>query len=218
MIHLAALAISLVSQCSAYDSVDFDRGVIMEEHLPKVWLDRDIPLIVVLDSDLAPLDQTVRAAIDWWNAELGFNVFLYAGMLPVKQGIDINGASPILELSPKYKTDADTKLLPVVGPIGFGMIGVKASLGKNKRRALFLLKHELGHLLGLAHDRDPRSIMTVKGKQKRFVTDRDKSLLKGLYNSESSERKPSEGSDGGQPLDEGATKNRYKGSGDEIRI
>lgn len=211
MIHLA-LTMALVSQCTAYDNQDFDRGVIIEDHLPKVWLEKDIPLVIILDKNLEGLQSTVEAALGWWNTQLGFNAFVFAGVMDMREGVNINGASPILALSPQYKSIGDTKLLPKVGPISFGMIGVKSSLVKQKRAAFRVLRHELGHLLGLAHDKNPSSIMSAKGNE---LTGKDRELLKELYNSE---QKPTDGSDGRKPNDEGAAENQFPSGSRKLRI
>jgi hypothetical protein len=216
MIVPAAIAFLLTAQCEAYDGNDYDRGVIVEENFPKVWNASDIPLVVVLDSDLVALEPLVQEAIAWWSGQVGFNPFLYAGMLPVKTGIDIRGAIPIYELNDAHPNDGDTVLLPKVGMVEVGAIGVKADLAKTPDKALRVLKHELGHLLGLAHDKDPKSIMSASGDVGDQVTINDRKLLKELYGS--GRRKPQKRSDGRKYIDQGGSENPNEGGRSLLRI
>lgn len=116
----------------------------------------------------AALDGAVRRALDDWNAlareVLGLPVFAPA---PAREAAGITVAVQPPEASKLMGfTDLSTDGVGVIAlPVRIVVVA-PAARGQTSRETLLyqVVAHELGHALGLAHVRDPRSLMCcVKG-------------------------------------------------------
>jgi predicted Zn-dependent protease len=121
------------------------------------------PLGVWMQSSGDPrLDETMRRAVDDWNAlcrdALGADAFVVAmrEAAQVRVNLEPAAASGLMGVT-HLRTD-DTGVIQV--PVSITVVEPVAR-GQTSRETLLyqVLAHELGHALGLPHVRDPRSLM-----------------------------------------------------------
>lgn len=144
------------------------------------WPKSQMPLTYFVDLDTAPKDyvKSIHAAAKMWNDEIG-PVFV--------QDDDDRADVLVVWGSPRgNEGGSTTHSLNDDGTLSATVELVEAS----DLRAIYrFAAHEFGHVLGLAHDQAPRSIMfptqpgTTYDKEMTFVlpSDYDKKLLRKLY-------------------------------------
>ena len=128
------------------------------------WAKDNIPLILMFDQTARPWAATFRVAAEAWNTVLGFNAFIPMPCCTERLSAVLKSGqtkSVIAILSAPVPINQATTYFQAVET---GEIGSAALLMPGGRftggTAFLMASHELGHLLGLAHDPElPTSIM-----------------------------------------------------------
>jgi hypothetical protein len=144
------------------------------------WERKHLPILVVLDPTVYFWTPDVRAAIDWWNRELGFFAFVFgdereAGSF---QMTSTPGIVPIAASTARFHTRL---FWDEAGKIQAAPIRVfpHADPGLRER----IIAHELGHVAGLEHDPEiTESVMhPVALPSPWILTANDRERLRKLY-------------------------------------
>lgn len=136
------------------------------------WHPDQVPLDILIDSnvdpDYAPL---VRDAIHYWNEQVGCRVFNEIGELSNGGTVTF---SALTVISPSILYAYVSK----AGSSAVVWIQKPEDIQYHDR----VIRHELGHVLGLAHDEDKTSLMYERvGIQPYSILDRDRQLVHDLY-------------------------------------
>jgi hypothetical protein len=152
---------------------------------PKVelkWKKSDIPLTVALDLDKhaeANYRESIIGALKMWNQEIGEVFKLEADKAKAKVVVSWGSKTP--------GSEAGGNTSHKGGPDGPTSAAVEISEPSDVHAVMRYAAHELGHVLGLAHDEAPRSIMYPvqpgQTEEMKFVlpSDFDKKILREAY-------------------------------------
>lgn len=153
---------------------------------------REFPMDIVIDSATNNSDVSlVLDAIDAWNQRVGVEV-LYA---TITDNINMHGMCNFSTLSTTaVPTDNNWIGLAVYGPCAANMIYVETmnTVGSYESTTFYtdlvvkqIAMHELGHVLGLDHETNQKSVMFESiGNDVRVITEQSKCLvLKAVHNS-----------------------------------
>ena len=161
-----------------------DEGLIEAPVGPLHWSKEFIPLMVLLDPELEHWEELVNAACMRWNHAVDRYVFLYSGIIDDEDTRAFEGRSPgiiIVRLGHEDENShASLTFNPGSGEILAAPIRLRPEITKKSERVIL---HELGHVLGLAHDPQlPGSVMYPRAVDKPFeITDPDRELLREWY-------------------------------------
>ena len=142
---LAVIVIDLLSPKPA----EVDRGFLEEACGPLRWRGVDLPIALAFDPGTVPWADTVREAAQAWNEVLKLEAFrLREEPRAVRVGSaagDSSHGKTILQWDASCRIVGAQVKLPALPETRVGRLNVA--------------EHELGHVLGLAHDGSERSIM-----------------------------------------------------------
>ena len=164
------------------------------------WLDNGLMVRDGLELHVDFFPQTVTAddlegdtellpeAVTWWNDQLDFEAFEQVDHIA-----DINvtiGYVPITDWNPEYPDQGEAGLAEVTydssGVINDCQVTLSSDVSYHRPTLLQVLKHELGHCLGLDDDPGPpttvdlRSVMGVPLDPLGEVTDHDQELIEAM--------------------------------------
>jgi hypothetical protein len=141
----------------------------------------ELPIAVYADLDgYEVFTADVDAALEQWNAEVGVLLFRRSPSPRSPVRITFGSAVPGTSAATRLGRDRFGRRLAVVECRGCVLVGQSADL----------IGHELGHVLGLAHDPQPGSLMHaapphpmawVTGNQRRRVQTADRRALRRRY-------------------------------------
>jgi hypothetical protein len=150
---------------------------------PLHWAPEHIPLKVFLSTNLSEWDKEVQEACEWWNKQTKTNLFIYRGMIPELWLPKRPGFITITSRG-NTKGGGHTRLRynKESGEIGYAPVYLDNETIQIIRKRV--VAHELGHVLGLAHDENlSESVMVKKAYIGDFiVTKADIELLQQTYN------------------------------------
>ena len=161
-----------------------DAGVFPHMKFPQDWP----PLTIVLDPALEEMESyymtALKEAAAWWEKETGRRYFVPPGelgrgghIIPVLEDLDDTERAEGAVAYVDVRMDTKTGYL-CSAPIYL----LVSHRGLHPELMADIFKHELGHCLGLMHDKDPRSIMYHKaGGHGQFVSPKDVDLLEETY-------------------------------------
>lgn len=146
------------------------------------WRPGDLPLLVALDPSAqkrwsAPLERSVQ----WWREQTGYDLFVVA--LP---GIsDARSSRVWLSTTDEYEPLHGTSFL-TLPDCRIVQSEIRLPTAANSIYDDSIVRHELGHALGLAHDDYAASIMHLKATLRaQRVTAGDVELIRDAYFSDS---------------------------------
>lgn len=140
------------------------------------WAPGEVPLDVVIDVEMERWRPQVEQACRWWNLQLGYEVFNTVDELRAGAGLVI--VAPLVEPDPPPPERPKMGRARKTGASASARMIVDADPEKAART----LAHELGHVLGLDHNEDERSVMfqTILGGPWRLLPDERSALLRVL--------------------------------------
>jgi hypothetical protein len=139
-----------------------DHGLLeTSQGAPQRWARTDLPLLVFVDRFAESYVPVVQLAAHTWNEMIGCPVFLVFGS-PVDglaQTFEDTHTTVVGVLLRQFG-DPETRMLTdeESGLIGHAAVFLPPG-SYPSRHALLYTMHELGHVLGLAHDENPTSLM-----------------------------------------------------------
>jgi len=156
-----------------------------------MWPPGSVPFLVMLDTDISPngLNEALAWAVNFWR--LGAHTSLFAAPGEVPEG----GKTVPIMSSDKWpdwptteccsKRFGYTNLIQRQGELWSAAVYIDVAMAHtmNERDLRRGLAHELGHVLGLAHDEIEESIMfrSVPVDADPIVTESDKTMLQAMY-------------------------------------
>lgn len=152
-------------------------------------------IITAMDEAWYEYDDSIESAINFWNTQLGCQVFAYRHI------DDIAIFNGFITTKPSNKISGSV----IVKSSKYSIFEMFLANGLDKNTATSALIHELGHMLGLSDDSDKRSVMYPKRAP----------LMPPEYNQDLSYKyKEGTGSEGGKLMenDKLALKKRYCGN------
>lgn len=160
------------------------------------WDRDDLPLLLVVDPAAEHWAPDIYAAAKWWNKKLGFTAFLYLGVKRPSLDMLTDGSIIIVTNFP-WPDPSDPEFGRLAGRSETGLLSHRET-GRTLRSIVFMtqnkevfddrfiavrmVRHELGHVLGLAHDPFEDSLMfPITNETPYDVTDSDLEILRDLY-------------------------------------
>lgn len=129
--------------------VETEQALDAEVGKPRHWYVTDFPLTVHALNGSAEQQKALRAALEYWNAQIGKPVFRWGtkgkNVIPVSfQKIEILPGKQIAGFGPSS--------VDVAGHMVYALVLIDNTLPEKVLPTVVI--HELGHVLGLAHDED----------------------------------------------------------------
>ena len=136
------------------------------------WNAEAVPIIVLVDEALEPhYLPAIDDAIEWWNNQAGRKLFNRRGELR---------ADAALVIVMLYRGKRD--ILGLAERLGPGSAVVYLRAYDESRLHARVVRHELGHVLGLAHEKAGGSLMFPAVLDRDYmISDDSWCLLKDLY-------------------------------------
>jgi len=161
-----------------------DRGQITTSSGAPVHIDaKYLPVLVLMNPELARFDAAVAEAVRFWNKEIGRVVLVYGGHAAPEEWaaaertpgvVYINVEAGDVHTHAKLSVDAQGRILA-------GPISLRPDVLED--RVVRVLVHELGHSpFGLDHDDAPSSPMYPHALPEPYVlSEADRTRLRALY-------------------------------------
>lgn len=150
-----------------------DNGLIEEGGCPVAWKRGNIPIFIALDPTAADWEKPLKEALEFWS-DARPGLFLYGGVMDQTE----TSGSIVGVVATSGAPNSLTRLGVNNCVINGGVVEVRME-EKNQRR---VITHELGHVLGLAHDDQKASVMYPASVPGEFhVTKKDLALLQATY-------------------------------------
>lgn len=154
---------------------------------PIRWAPSDLPLMLAIQPAAGRWAGHVEACASRWNSVIGLTAFIALGVVggdyskPISGTIFVLNRPPLVRLSTLHGSE-------ITGRLVYATILVP-SAGRlldplNEDLAREAACHELGHVLGLDHDTDPRSVMFPKIRREdlpKVITPSDAARLRQWY-------------------------------------
>lgn len=134
-----------------------------------VW---KLPIPVAID-DKYPDPGVVRAALAWWNEQLGGEVF---------REVPLDESRVLVKADDALVPGDLAGFMHIMRDPRYGFYALAAMKAKYADDSV-VIRHELGHVLGLAHDTASKSIMRSGGApDARALMAEDRAALRAVYN------------------------------------
>lgn len=162
-----------------------ERGFLKDLKFRSSWP----PLSLIVDGDLLIVEdrlmEAVTKAAAWWEEQTGKRYFVPPGELVDGGHVVVIMPSPVDDMT-HDPNHTYAYVWPWITKDGYvASMSVRLLLGwedASDEVMINAMKHELGHLLGLAHDEYIESIMfKTASARESFVSEHDKMLLKKTY-------------------------------------
>jgi hypothetical protein len=185
IIVLLVYGIATHKSRKAKEEAEAERGFLKDLVMHQDWPPISLIVAVELSEVESRIMGAVKKAAKWWEKETGKRYFIPPGEL-------VDGGHVVSIMLASLNTAHDPNhayayVHPWISISGYmTSASVRMMPGWEDASEEFLvnaLKHEFGHLLGLAHDEYPTSVMfEVVSARLGFVSDHDKELLRRTYN------------------------------------
>lgn len=139
------------------------------------WEPGELPLDVVIDVEMEHWRDEVQEAMRWWNLAIGYEVFNQVDYL--REGAGLIVVAPLVEADPPPPEKPKAGRARKDGHNGTVRALAEPAKLKNPVRTF---AHEFGHILGLDHHPDERSVMyqTILHGEWRLLPEERASLLR----------------------------------------